>query len=691
MKNIININLNGRDIETASGKTIFEVATDNGIKIPTLCHYHSLHPYSACRVCVVKIKGKSGFIPSCSTEICEGMDISTDTAEVLTARKIALELIMSDHFADCEPPCKIACPAQIDVQAYIAAIANGQIQQAVKIIKDNLPMPLSVGRVCPAFCEKECRRSLIDEPVAICSLKRYAADIDINGYWQMVPLKEVEKNKQVAIVGAGPSGLSCGYYLSYLGYAVEVFEANEKAGGWLRYGIPEFRLPKSILDKEIELMCQGGMQIHINKKLGRDITMSELSRKYAAVYLSIGASKGVDMPLKGSDLKGVYLGVDFLKSVAQTPDFKIGQKTAVIGGGNTAIDCARTAVRLGSEVTVIYRRTRNEMPAESHEIRAAEEEGVRFMLRSNPTKYIGTNKVEKIVVETIKLGEPDASGRSKPMPTGLYETYSFDTVIAAISQTPDIDFLNNELIKIPLTKWSTAQVDEYSMFTGIANIFAGGDFRRGPATVVEAIADGKRASESIDRFLSGCFTSTLTPLFDSKIAKSSRQISPEIYKLYPQIQRQKSAMIPLESQKSSFLEVDKGFTDMEATKEAERCIECGCFVKNYCKLRKHATDYDIKVTNPLFDGKITNQGQTHPFIQRNPNKCIKCGLCVRVCTEQLDISALGFINRGYNSLIAPPFEGELSTTNCEICGKCVTLCPTGALSPKNIHLKPTPS
>lgn len=691
---MIDIILNGKKIKAKKGQTILEVANENGVEIPTLCHDKELNPFGSCWVCAVKVVGKKGFVTACGTEITPNMEVETNSKEVYNARKMALELLLSDHYADCEAPCMIACPDNVDVQAYVTAIANKQYHEAVRIIKDKLPMPLSIGRVCPAFCEKECRRTLVDEPIAIRQLKRYAADKDLNDYWQWVPQKAETTGKKVAIVGAGPSGLSCGYYLSYQGYEVDVYETAPKAGGWLRYGIPEYRLPKEILDKEIELMCLAGMKIYTNKEIGKTLGISHLSGNYDAVYLAIGAQKAVGMPLKGVNLKGVYLGVDYLKSVALGNVPTTGKKTAVIGGGNTAIDCARTALRLGSEVTIIYRRTRQEMPAEELEIIAAEEEGVNFMMLSNPVEYHGKESLSSVSIEKMKLGEPDSSGRRRPVGTGEIINLEFDTVIAAISQIPDVSFLSEDINKIneeilPLTKWSTAEVNEQNMFTGIKNIFAGGDFRRGPATAIEAIADGRIAAENIDMFLQGKEFADNKKRFDSKKEKLLNLINPEHYAQYEKVDRVKMQELSAEIRNKNFEEVELGFTDIEAISEAKRCLECSCKVNETCQLRKYATEYEVDIETLTGDKNVHPIDDSHPFIKRDPNKCIKCGRCVRICSEVQGAGVLGFMFRGFVTNVAPEFGESLTNTTCESCGKCIAVCPVGALTAKHIYKKST--
>ncbi|MDP2172314.1 MAG: FAD-dependent oxidoreductase [Candidatus Cloacimonadaceae bacterium] len=693
---MIEVTLNGTKLETEAGITILELAKRRGIEIPTLCHDEELKPYGSCWVCAVEVKGRRGFVTACGTYLSPGMDIVTDNDQIRNARKMALELLISNHYADCEAPCKIACPDHVDVQAYVSLIANGQYHEAVKVIKDTLPMPLSIGRVCPAFCEKECRRQIVEDPIAIRQLKRYCADEDLNDVWNYIPEKLPPTGKKIAIVGGGPSGLTCGYYLSTNGYEVEVFEASPAAGGWLRYGIPEYRLPKAILDSEIELMCANGMKIHHNVQLGKDFFLQKLCEDYDAVYLALGAQKAVPMPVKGSDLEGCYLGVDFLKafSLGNTPP--LGKRVAIVGGGNTAIDCARTSLRLGCETSIIYRRTKEEMPAEPFEIEASEHEGIIFHYLCNPVEYIGeSGKLKEVVIEKMRLGEPDSSGRRRPEPTGEYFTEAFDSIIAAISQVPEVDIFTHEDNYIdgnilPVSRWQTAIVDEATMHTGLKNVFAGGDFRSGAATAIEAIADGRLAAEAIDRFLSGEGIKGDAPRFDSKKGKKVEEISAEEYSIFEKIERFKMPEIAMDKAKSTFAEVELGFDENQARAEADRCLECGCQVNETCFLREYCTDYKVDALS--FPGSINKHpiDYSHPFIARDANKCINCGRCVRTCSEIQGAAVLGYIYRGFSSVVAPEFGESLTQTTCESCGKCIAVCPVGALVERNIHYKMNP-
>ncbi|EOG7745666.1 FAD-dependent oxidoreductase, partial [Vibrio parahaemolyticus] len=524
---MIEIVIDGKYRIVEEGLTLLEAAKVCGVEIPSLCGMNKSNEKIPCDLCVVEVES-GGTKRACDLKVYRGLNVVTQSEQLSEHRRKALNRIMTDHYADCEAPCKTACPAGVDIQSYLYHISQNDHQKAIEVIKRTLPMPLSIGRVCPAFCESECRRSLVDEPIAIRQLKRHAADADLAAHEAYVPEKKPAKHRKIAVVGSGPGGLTAGYYLSNEGYDVTIFESMPKAGGWLRYGIPEYRLPKDILDKEIELMCRNGMQVETNKKLGVDFTLSQLSEDYDAVCLAVGASQAVEMNYPGSDLDGCYLGVDYLKDYVTEQNYVTGKKVAVIGGGNTAIDCARTARRAGADTTLIYRRTRDEMPAEDYEIVEAEHEGVTFHFLTNPAENIAdeNGRVKAIRLERMALGEPDASGRRSPKPTGEFFTEAFDTVIAAVSQKPDLSFLENDDLSIPLTRWNTSESDSQTMHTGTGNIFSIGDFRRGPATAVEAVGDGRVAAKAIDLFLNGDMADMPKPAFNSRKEKKLAQVDP---------------------------------------------------------------------------------------------------------------------------------------------------------------------
>lgn len=612
------ITLNGKPFQVEANQSLLSAAQQCGVIIPCLCGSDGVSGH--CGLCDVDIDGV-GLTSASDCQPREGMVITTNSSKIEQRRKHILETLLENPNITCSlPPCQVACPAKVDVQLYLSLIAKNEFQQAVKVIKNTLPMPLSIGRVCPAFCEHKCLRNNVDEPLAIRQLKRYAADYDIAAYRSFQPERKAEKGKKVAIVGAGPGGLSCGYFLGREGYDVDIFEAMPQAGGWLRYGIPEFRLPKAILDQEIDLLCQHGVTLHTHHVLGDDFTLSSLSHDYDAVCLAVGASQASAMDYKGSDLDGCFLGVDFLKDNVLERKLDIGKKVAVIGGGNTAIDCARTALRRGAEVTLIYRRTRDAMPAEPYEVDEAEHEGIKFRFLTNPTENIAdkSGRVTQVVLEKMALGAPDASGRRRPQPTGETIVESFDTVIAAVSQQTDTRFLDGESIHLNMSRWNTINVDEKSMFSGVENIFAIGDFRRGPATAIEAIADARAAAQGIDEYLGGDMEPLYTRSFRSKnvprtenlvrkdhverlkqslknMARGSSVPIKEInYQLAMQgIFRAQMPEIEMDQRLTTFDEVETGFTAEQVHNEAKRCLSCGCHEGNQCKLRRYATDYNV--------------------------------------------------------------------------------------------------
>ncbi|MHB2108552.1 formate dehydrogenase subunit alpha [Vibrio vulnificus] len=702
---MIQIVIDGKYRIVEAGQTVLQAAKVCGVEIPSLCGMNRSGEKIPCDLCVVEVES-GGPRRACELEVYNGLTVKTQSEALSAHRKQALNRIMSDHYADCEAPCKTACPAGVDIQSYLYHIAQNDHQKAIEVIKRTLPMPLSIGRVCPAFCESECRRSLVDDAIAIRQLKRHAADADLAAQEAYTPEKKADKNKRVAIVGSGPGGLTAGYYLTNEGYQVDVFEAMPQAGGWLRYGIPEYRLPKSILDKEIELMCRNGMAIHTDKKLGRDISLSQLSQDYDAVCLAVGASKAVAMDYPGSDLDGCYLGVDYLKDFVTEQRFITGKKVAVIGGGNTAIDCARTAVRTGADTTLIYRRTRDEMPAEDYEIEEAEHEGVKFHFLTNPAENIADEqgRVCSVKLEKMALGAPDASGRRRPEATGEYFTEAFDTVIAAVSQQADLSFMQGEALTLPLTRWNTADANPETMHSGTGNIFSIGDFRRGPATAVEAVADGRIAAQAIDRFFDGDMENIPLKPFNSRKEQKLKQVDPLHFSHLQKVARTIMPELTSQQREQSFEEVELGFDNAEAMAEAARCLECGCQVNTSCDLRDYATEYGaeqhfhysvnikshdewqaLRQNDPRHKYPIDHSSE---FIVFDANRCISCGQCIQACREQSVQGVLSFMNLEKGRPVVRPdcrpnFGGQgvmMGDSRCVQCGACVQACPVGAMT-----------
>ncbi len=679
----VSLIIDGKRVEVDKGSTILEAASQTGIEIPTLCHDPRLKPYAACRTCLVEVEGAKGPLAACSTPVQEGMVARTKTDNITELRRTALDLLLSDHYGDCVAPCKLACPAGIDIQGYIGFIANGQYAEALKLIKETNPLPLVVGRVCPRLCEAKCRRSLVDEPVAINALKRFIADFDLNNRDPCTPEPGPATGHSVAIVGGGPAGLSAAYYLALEGHEVTIFEANPQLGGMLRYGIPEYRLPKAILDKEISGITRFCRQIRCNVSLGRDFTIESLKGKgYEAIFLGIGAWVNQKMRIAGEDLPGVLSGIGFLQDAATHKEVNLGQKIAVIGGGNTAVDAARTALRLGAaEVTIVYRRSRKEMPANEEEVEQAEQEGVKIHFLAAPLKLTAQNGTVAFM-ECIKmaLGEPDSSGRRKPKPIENSEfTMHVDTVIAAIGQTIDTSgFLKDGGLE--LNHKGYVITDEETMRTSLEGVFAAGDCATGPATVIQAVAAGRRAALSINQYVSGQPVTCIEKPFNCTKGELG-EIDITDYKDVVRTPRTGMPVLSPKARKSNFDEIELGLTKEMAKKEAERCLACGCQDVFECELRKLATEYGVRgdrYTGHKHHFSISKDD--HPYIIREPNKCISCGGCVRICSEVMGISALGFVGRGFDTAIKPSLDLPLWLTDCVSCGQCISVCPTGALT-----------
>jgi len=680
----IRLNIDGREVTGYKGQTILQVAQENGIQIPNLCYDDRLKIYGSCGLCVVEVKGVPKLLRACATEISDNMIVKTRSPRVDASRKMALELLLSNHTGDCKAPCHLACPAHTDVQGYVGLIANGQYEEAVKLIKENLPLPASIGRVCPHPCEEACRRNLVDKPIAIAALKRFVGDIVLEKGNDIKADKKPPTGKKVAIIGGGPAGLTCGYFLAREGHQPVIYEAMPKPGGMLRYGIPKYRLPKDILDMEIDLIKDMGVEIITGTKIGKDITFQELHNNYDAVFVGIGAWKSSDLRCPGEDIDGVLGGINFLINVAQNQPPEIGDTVAVVGGGNTAMDAARTAVRLGAKrVMVLYRRTLDEMPAESIEIEEAKEEGVEFHFLLSPVEVIENNgKVSHIRCQKMRMGEADSSGRRRPIPIeGKEITIDVDTVIAAIGQKVNPSGLE----EIGITKRSTIQYDETTFQTSIPGVFAGGDAATGPKIAIEAVAQGKDAARVISSYLEGKIAPIKEPYYVTQ-----ENLTEEDFTDRERKERVEQKVMAPEARKTNFKEFTQRYSEKEAKKEAGRCLECGCGDLHECKLFAYSNIYNVNPEKLAGEKHQTHFEDDHPFIDRNPDKCILCGLCVRICDEVTGLTALGLVDRGFDTMVKPEFEMKLKDTDCIACGQCVSVCPVGALQEKLSVAKPVP-
>jgi len=538
------------------------------------------------------------------------------------------------------PPCRAACPADVNVQGYIALLQQGKFEESVELIRKSMPFPAICGRVCFSPCQDACSRKNIDQPVGIRYLKRLAADIEREqGRIKPDPISKTHSEK-VAIVGAGPAGLSAAYELAKLGYPVTVFERMPEPGGMMQYGIPDYRLQKYVVANEIAYIQDLGVEIKTGVEFGEDIQLDTLRNEgYKAIFIANGAQVSRKLGIPGEDLKGVFHAVEFLRHVSLGKTVDIDEKVAVIGGGNSAIDAACTSLRLGAkEVTILYRRSRNEMPALPHEIEAAKEEGVKFHFLVAPTQIIGEEgRIKIIECLRMELGEPDASGRRRPVPVqGSEHTYEVDTVIAAIGQLPETSCLPSILLD---ERARAISVDSLTLETKIPGVFAGGDIVTGPASIIEAVGAGKRVAVSIDRYLNG---EDLRNGREEEIEETNWVQDWE--KITKKPERYTAPHIDIGRQKVSFEESEKLLAKIKevATFEARRCLECGLCTEclgsgELCEADKAVVDETLctgcnvcAVVCPIGAIKKNEIG----VAQVNEDLCKGCGTCSASCPER---------------------------------------------------------
>ncbi|MBE9500986.1 MAG: FAD-dependent oxidoreductase, partial [Chloroflexi bacterium] len=508
----------------------------------------------------------------------------------------------------CHAACRDACPLHMNIPGYIKLIAEGQIEEAYRLIRATNPLPAICGRICYAPCQEACNRGQIDEPLAIRDLKRFVADhFDLEKL--EIPMVE-PTGKRVAIIGSGPAGLVAAHDLALKGHRAVILESLPEPGGMLRVGIPEYRLPKEVVRKEIEYITKLGVEIKTGVEVGKHVSLQELNGKFDAIFIGAGAHQGMGLGVHGEALSGVVEGIEFLRRINLGEKIEVGKKVAIIGGGNTAIDCARTSKRLGADkVTILYRRTRGEMPASEEEVGAAEAESIKIEFLVAPSRFLGNGKVSEVELIKMKLGEPDASGRPRPIPIeGSEFRLPFDTVVAALGQVAKTNFVKK--LGVSLSRRGNIEVNPQTGATNIEGIFAGGDVVTGPAFVVDAMAAGRRAACSIDAFLCGMPLSVEERLEPQELTVEEIQRIRDRFGEHP---RYKIEEIPLE-QRKGFEEVALGYLPKEAREEAGRCLAgqiTGCIQCLECvdRCEAKAIDHSMKdITEEIKVGAVILSG-----------------------------------------------------------------------------------
>jgi putative selenate reductase YgfK subunit len=562
------------------------------------------------------------------------LSVLSQNSEVFTSH-IETHICPSGECVKLAPaPCQIACPAGIDVPSYVTLIGMGRDAEAIELIREDNPFPWVCGLVCTNPCEFMCVRGRMDTPISIKYLKGFAAEKAMSERRYVNPDKAPDNGHKVCIVGAGPAGMTAAYYLAMKGYRVTIIEALSVPGGMMMVGIPRYRLPREVIDREVAMIQDLGVEFRFNTRLGKDVTFDQIKEEgFEALLIGIGAHGAVKLLIPGEeDFPQVFSAVDFLRDVALGDRHMPGKKVAVIGAGNVAIDAARTCIRLGcEEVTVVYRRTRSEMPAHEEEVAQAEEEGVQFSFLTVPVEIRGTDgQVTSLHCLRAKLGEPDEQGRRRPVHIEGSDHYlAVDAVISAVGQSVD----GSGLGSVGALKWSkrsTVTVNTVTMETSIKGVFAAGDMVSGPATVVEAIGGGKRAAEAIDRYLRGIPQPTMPPVPIRRRRLECIEV-PAPTKMI--LSRPSMPHLGMDRRRITFQQVELGYPENAVREEARRCLRC-----------------DI---------------------------CRRCGLCVEICRDRMGIDALKL---GYLSFDRPtPTDFRSTAESCIACGACATNCPNEAM------------
>lgn len=661
MPDMVSLIIDGIPVQVASGETILQAAEKSGIQIPTLCFMEGLADLESCGVCVVEVEGNPNLLPSCVSRCLPDMKIRTDSEKVRKARKLALELLLSDHLGDCQAPCELACPAEIDIPEFIRQIRYNHPDKALRVILEKIAFPGVLGRICPKFCEGVCRRGEYDEPVSICSLKRFPADIVPQDIKQQQHSAVVRSGKKVAILGSGVVGLTAAYYLTLAGHECIVFEAAPRPGGAMRNIIPEFRLPAQVIDDEIADIQSLGVKIHCNQALGKDVFLDDLRNEYDAILLAIGANGEKHPTFSGSDLGQSCF--NFLEQVAYGACTSVEKNVVIIGSGPTSLDSARTCLRLGAEeVTMIIASSQRTHFFFTPQLQYALEEGVKIHYDSEIlSTAIGANRQISCEVNT----------------SGDRWVITADQIFLSGHVEADVQLLEKLGFK---TLRGGVQIDKKTLQTNIPGVFAAGNIAQSGRYAVHGSASGRIVAESIHRYLTGI--PPQPEWINVRMQHLTEDEKDLLGKDRHDISRLMDLILSPEFRSHNFEEFNQGLTTDAAIKEAARCLNCDCASKRECSLRIQSTLCDANPRAFRGDRPAFEKDDSHPDIVYESGKCIKCGRCIAIAEQHREKYGLTYIGRGFSVKVQTPIMGKIAEGLSLVAIDCAKACPTGALSRK---------
>ncbi len=685
---MVKLTIDGRQVAAAPGETVLEVAQREGIVIPALCHQPGMPAWGGCRLCLVELEGVDKLQAACTTWVNEGMVVKTDTERVRARRTSYVKMYLSDHNAYCEAPCTHACPTHVDIPGFLALLKEGELAAAAALVREELPFPGILGRICPAYCEPVCRRGEVDEPIAICALHRLLGDHEPTRL-----TTAPASGRRVAVVGAGPAGLSAAWFLTTRGHQVTLYDAEAKPGGQLRYVLPEFRLPEAVLDRELEPLWEAGTRFVGDSKLIHAKEEELLEAGFDAVIVSTGRSEPSTSPdtdedwvqlaarvlrLPPQSLASVWQSLDFLRAGRSGHPPELPGPVVVLGSGLAALDTARTARRLGPGPVRVIRLDGQVWDEADKEAAAAREEGV-------------------ILMTAAELGAASATGWEQGA-TLITAERRWVREEAGRTLPPGASDLRAGLAVNPFTGRTACP----GLF--VTDAVTGGATKEEADSAIHAVAAGKRVALAVDAWLRG---EDLVRLEDrlaeyvrlpyleqlgkaaqlSELERRLGERSPVWLKMGINARPASRARMPKTAIKTRLTslqaEVEKGLSVAAARKEAERCLECECPSLGACELQR------LGVEHGVIDNELARRGARvrtvspqyeHPFIRRDMRRCIACGRCVRVCREIAGPACYDFTGRGFAIHIDTPYGEALQLADCISCGRCVTVCPTGALS-----------